>query len=179
MMIFLGDYVKILNKERYEGEYGKVEAYDGFMYYTIKLLETHKTTYCEKNQIEKISREVIQSLIEKNKNNLRRKKDIQKEKIIKIARHFTPGISKKYALININPENWETCMEFNVFGIPDHGWSGEIGCILLVRKSGTSDYGVMGIWYINLIEYAKRPFYWEGEWKYNLYMTPIVQFEEP
>ena len=41
-MIFLGDFVKIINKTRYDDEIGKATAYDGFMLYTIELLTTDK-----------------------------------------------------------------------------------------------------------------------------------------
>lgn len=61
-MFFLGNYVRIRNKERYNNQIGKIKGFDG-NFYTIELKNIKKTIYCMENEIEKISVEDI----EKNK----------------------------------------------------------------------------------------------------------------
>lgn len=41
-MFFLGDYVKIKNREGYDGQVGKIKGYDGQLFYTIELKSEKK-----------------------------------------------------------------------------------------------------------------------------------------
>ncbi|MBA7699127.1 hypothetical protein ES703_107813 [subsurface metagenome] len=56
-MFFEGDYVKVKNKEGYEGLIGKILAYRPP--YEIQLLESKKIIYCFENEIQKISKDKI------------------------------------------------------------------------------------------------------------------------
>lgn len=54
MTLIVGDYVKIKNNKFHAGEIGKLEGYDGFMYYKVKLLKTDQIVECALDEIEKI-----------------------------------------------------------------------------------------------------------------------------
>lgn len=60
-MFIKDDFVKIKNRESYNGEYGKIIGYDGQIFYTIQLHKSQKTILCEENQIEKVPSEYLKS----------------------------------------------------------------------------------------------------------------------
>ena len=86
-------------------------------------------------------------------------------------------------IININPENWEECLEGHQFGIrvgARHPKFNE-GDICLVRKTG-KDYGVMGIWVFREEKpvTTKDEVPWEdADYGWQQWFDPIVDFETP
>jgi len=71
-MILAGDYVRIKNKEGYEGKVGKVLGWRPL--FEIELIDSKKIIYCDENEVEKISRkeveEILKPKIQKNYINL-------------------------------------------------------------------------------------------------------------
>ena len=58
ILFFLGNYVRIKDREPYNSQIGKIKAFDG-NFFTIELKNIKKTIYCMESQIEKIPKEFI------------------------------------------------------------------------------------------------------------------------
>ena len=58
-MLIVGDYVRIKNREEYNGQIGKLKGYTGLVY-KIELKTVKKIIYCEESEIEKISEDDIE-----------------------------------------------------------------------------------------------------------------------
>ncbi|KKN18025.1 hypothetical protein LCGC14_0959990 [marine sediment metagenome] len=78
-MILAGDYVKIKNKENYEGLIGKVLAFRGVSY-EVYLLESKKTIPCSENELQKIPKDKFK----------KQKRDELSEKLENLIKKFEP-----------------------------------------------------------------------------------------
>jgi|GEM_PF-5044178 len=86
-------------------------------------------------------------------------------------------------IININPHNWEECLEDHIFGLREGASHPKFskGDIFLVRRTG-KDYGVMGIWSFSYEEYVtdQSQVPWtDAEYPWQLFYQPLVDFQTP
>ena len=198
MNIFLDDYVRIVENELYDGEYGKVEAYDGFMFYTIKLLTKNKTIKCSEGELKKLSEEEKLRIIEEYETTSRKNSNIKhKQEMAQIEsiheQKYSPGSLEEFegpriVVMNINPENINSCVDCVIHGARENTRSVGVvdrlarGDICLIRKTsggGTRRYGVVGIWYYQGCEDIEglQESLWipSTGWKYKILMRPLVK----
>lgn len=60
-MIFTGDYIRIKNKEGYEGKVGKVLGWRPL--FEIELIDSKSIIYCAENEVEKISKKEVEEIL--------------------------------------------------------------------------------------------------------------------
>lgn len=93
------------------------------------------------------------------------------------------SIKPNVFVININPENWESCDEDNIFGLREHAHHPrlKVGDIFLVRRTGR-DYGVMGIWSFSkekeVISQDEVPWR-DAKYRWLLRLEPLIDFQNP
>lgn len=86
-------------------------------------------------------------------------------------------------IININPENWDSCDQDNIFGLRQdarHPYF-NAGDIFLVRRTGR-EYGVMGIWSFSrekeVTNQDEVPWH-DAQYKWLLSLESLVDFQTP
>ena len=86
-------------------------------------------------------------------------------------------------IININPKNWESCAQDDIFGLREgaHHPRFDAGDIFLVRKTGR-EYGVMGIWSFSrekeVTSQDEVPWH-DAKYKWLLSLESLVDFQTP
>ncbi len=86
-------------------------------------------------------------------------------------------------IININPENWESCAQDDIFGLREgaHHPRFDAGDIFLVRRTGR-EYGIMGIWSFSKEKEVggQDEVPWrDAKYKWLLSLESLVDFQTP
>ena len=93
------------------------------------------------------------------------------------------AIKPNIFVININPENWEPCLQGHIFGLRTDARHPSFteGDIFLVRRTGR-EYGVMSVWLFSREEWvtdlAMVP-WTDAEYRWLLWFEPLVDFQTP
>lgn len=86
-------------------------------------------------------------------------------------------------VININPENWESCTQDDIFGLREgaHHPRFDPSDIFLVRRTG-KEYGVMGIWSFSkekeVTNQDEVPWH-DAKYKWFLSLNSLIDFQKP
>jgi len=93
------------------------------------------------------------------------------------------SIKPNVFVININPENWESCTQDDIFGLREgaHHPRFDAGDIFLVRRTG-KEYGVMGIWSFSkekeVTNQDEVPWH-DAKYKWLLSLESLIDFQKP